>query len=997
MGENSALVKEWLFAKNSNGTYKYPLEMIQEMTYNDLHNPDMPKTDFDRIMSCLDNFAKFLEENNLNSQNVYNFRISDEGIFKFEVVNDSFIYEVNKEGKLVRKTNTKNEVQQVEETSDNGRVRFNGTFEGGFGLNTDLINAEREVKDSKGNVLYKEVYKKGSIEGKYDIIRIEPGGKQYKIGFAEKTQAGEIIEERNFEIDDNTQINYVYTVDSKGNRHTYTKAVDIKTKEVLFENTQKFKVINENHFVSEENGVKYDIQYSKDKVEVTIENAEKIEISIGENGVLDENMLPLLKQLSGSMYEAISKLGLKRLQISYNLGANGEYRPESNTLLINANVVKEGGLNTLLHELGHYIDVTTGIHDNKDIRSTFEAEREEFEKNATFREKQIMSNFIADSYTTDSALWETIAEINATVHGNKTSRGYELPEIYLQKYFPKTFAKIAEALRGGKVEGKISSKIPTLRQEKAGTNQYSITQSQIPALDSTLLNNIANKKFPIIDPERVGSVKDNYKFYARNHNGERVFEDNHCLITDKSSGKIIRECFFDKNNPQNNIDKFYSYSENGKDSTILTVGNDGEIASIEHIIFDNTNGSTIKIEYNRTEKIKITIGEKIEELTPTEFSKNFGLNLDYYNLIEHTKVDISVTKTEKSIKDITESKSNLSKTSTSDMSNFIFTPQDRFTGVYNNIASYGKLDISKYFDEDGIFHFNLEIKNEKGEVVRKINKARDWFYNEENNLLEIRDHETGKILISTDCADEYLDLLSDIQKAHNKGKISDKHFETYLSETMPIEKLRIILDSLSFYESLTPREKEALFNLLTSYKTGSRKFMTYDVKKPDGTIERTKTAWGARKALDKILEKSIINEDINVTRYEKDLGFFDSIPLHKLRISFGDAIRSLEGKSQEEIKQYIRENMSEAFEMNDPTSTFLNTETHYFARNSIKMNIKVSKGAKGIYLEDIRDQSKGSYESELLLKQNQAYIITDIRFEDGKTIIDITLLPKDIE
>ena len=446
MGENPTLIKNLLYAKNSNGNYKYPVEMLKFLAQNGISSPDISKANLDIVMSGMDKICEFLEKNNIDTNDIFYFRLSNDNKIAFDIKNHEFKYVFKLNGELDQKIRKEKDVQNVDEISDSGLVRYKGVYEGGFGISHDLLNAEREVKDSNGNVLYKEVYRRSSVYNKYDVVRVEPNGKEYKIGFAEISESGVQVEERNFSIDNDTGLNYVYCSDKAGNRYTVTRVIDARTKKVLSESSHKFKVIDENHFESTENGVKYDIQYSKDKVAVKNENGETFELSIGENGVLDENMLPLLKQLPGSMYVAISKFGLKRLNISYKLDVNGEYKPEKNTMSIKADVVEKGDINTLLHELGHYIDFRKNIHDDAELYNTFKEERAEFEKNASFREKQIMSNFIADTYMDDSALFETIAEINAMKLGNRTSNGYELLEIYLHKYFPKTYAKVSVKL-----------------------------------------------------------------------------------------------------------------------------------------------------------------------------------------------------------------------------------------------------------------------------------------------------------------------------------------------------------------------------------------------------------------------------------------------------------------------------------------------------------------------------------------------------------------------
>ena len=84
--------------------------------------------------------------------------------------------------------------------------------------------------------------------------------------------------------------------------------------------------IDDNHFETIENGVKYNIEYLENKVVVTKDNGDVVEITIGDNSrdgsVISRDLLPLLKRAPGSFYFNLNKYGLQKIYIDNNIKNN---------------------------------------------------------------------------------------------------------------------------------------------------------------------------------------------------------------------------------------------------------------------------------------------------------------------------------------------------------------------------------------------------------------------------------------------------------------------------------------------------------------------------------------------------------------------------------------------------------------------------------------------------------------------------------------------------
>lgn len=360
------------------------------------------------------------------------------------------------EGNFIRRNqgNTSNtSVSEIIETeSSKQKYRASINTQGEHEL---LITSKKEVFGNNDEPLYTEFYvKSNAVENKYDIYREFPDGKRYKIGIAEHSNNGDVIIEKTFEHKNGVKTDYNYFETPQGSKLAYSKITN-KNGSTIFENKFNYKVIDENHFKTNENGVEYDIKYSSSSVTVTRQDGEKVSIKIGSStsrfGVLGKELLPILKKMPGSFYFKIKEYGLNKIgkEINNVSENNAHYSSEKNLIAIS----KEwgDGVFTLCHEFGHYIDQFTGISKESDIIDTFKRERDAFTKQESVFEANSM-HYLIDAYcrrTEDmqGSISEMVAEVNGFLYASNTDPNIELRGQMLQQYFPETFAKIAAKLR----------------------------------------------------------------------------------------------------------------------------------------------------------------------------------------------------------------------------------------------------------------------------------------------------------------------------------------------------------------------------------------------------------------------------------------------------------------------------------------------------------------------------------------------------------------------
>ncbi len=308
---------------------------------------------------------------------------------------------------------------------------------------------------------YKEYAEPSEIKGIFNRKRIYNDGKieEISLGKIDKKTGIKTVK-KNMTSLDGTKTEYLFEDDPKGNRISDYKITD-KSGKVLYKNSEAFEVIDENTFISSKNDKSYKIVYSNEnkKLNITdIKTNKDTEIDLYSYilGGNSKKLIPILKTVSGDELIKMKDNVTRLLQTDDS--AESFYHPARK------DVTTCDIPYVLLHELGHakdmkQYDTTTFktkdatesllVSANKDIKETYDKEKELFNKNFANAQREHIDYFIKTSghpSGTNGALKESLAEVNALLNTYNTVDKYSMRAEYLQRYFPKTVAKLATYL-----------------------------------------------------------------------------------------------------------------------------------------------------------------------------------------------------------------------------------------------------------------------------------------------------------------------------------------------------------------------------------------------------------------------------------------------------------------------------------------------------------------------------------------------------------------------
>lgn len=307
---------------------------------------------------------------------------------------------------------------------------------------------------------YKEYSEPSVIKGVFNTKRI------YNDGRTEQLSSGSYDEEsgvktikKDFESLDGTKTHYEFSEDNNGNRIVDYKITD-KSGNILYKNSEAFEVIDDNTFISSKNNNSYEIKYSDDNKKLNVRNRntnEKNEIDLYQYVFGNSSkLIPVLKKISGDELIKMGNNVTRLFQIDDDTASY--YHPGRKDINTCDNEY------IFLHELGHSKDMknydtttfktkdateNTLISAQKDVLDTYGKEKELFNKNFSNSQREHIDYFmksIGHSSGTNGALKEALAEINALLNTFNTVERYSLRSEYLQRYFPRTIAKLAEIL-----------------------------------------------------------------------------------------------------------------------------------------------------------------------------------------------------------------------------------------------------------------------------------------------------------------------------------------------------------------------------------------------------------------------------------------------------------------------------------------------------------------------------------------------------------------------
>ena len=343
------------------------------------------------------------------------------------------------------------------------------------------LTAEVETRSLNGKFINKSEFKTGNIKGEFEINNITEDGKANKTSLVETDKDnGEHIE-KHFVSLDGTITDYVFANDKAGNRYLYYKIAD-KNGNILYETEKKFKILSENHFLSETDGMSYDINIEQNKIKIKklnnknesieysikeyseedyaailsvllecadnpeiLKELEKNQITLGdiivkqgltEKFSIDKKLLKTLKNLSGEEWFALMKANVYTIISSIN---NTESTSCGKLIQIGKGKCV---FPVLEHEIGHEKGRSLKLNEDTKLRQIFE-----YEKNLLFTNFPEMLIKHVDYFVTDSpssnGFLETLAEVNHIINSAQKWERFGMRTLFLQQYFPKTIAYIA--------------------------------------------------------------------------------------------------------------------------------------------------------------------------------------------------------------------------------------------------------------------------------------------------------------------------------------------------------------------------------------------------------------------------------------------------------------------------------------------------------------------------------------------------------------------------
>ena len=306
----------------------------------------------------------------------------------------------------------------------------------------------RILKDKNGKVQKTEYMTLSEVQGVYDAKNIYPNGKveQVSSGKIDK-KTGIVSVKRDMKSLDGTRTEYLYENDPQGNRIIDYKITDENGKQLL-KYSQSLEVIDDITFITSKNDKSYEVKVSQDQNTMTVRDMktnEQNDLNLGKMLRGDKkSMVNLLKKFPGE--ELINLKDTTNILKGMKKMDDCCYWPDKKEI----DVVDD--LYSVLHELGHAKDFKNGDHDitaSKDVQEVYDKERAAFNKAFPNAQRDHINYFIDvnEHYSGPrGGLEETVAESNALLNSYNGELDIAARAQYMQQYFPKTIAKIAEHL-----------------------------------------------------------------------------------------------------------------------------------------------------------------------------------------------------------------------------------------------------------------------------------------------------------------------------------------------------------------------------------------------------------------------------------------------------------------------------------------------------------------------------------------------------------------------
>ena len=312
---------------------------------------------------------------------------------------------------------------------------------------TELYYEKIYFYDNAGKITRTEDITNGV--GGFDtcITTTEPNGNKKLVQWAsvdEKT--GERNLEKHFVSPEGVKTDYYMEQSSDGTKVSEYRIVD-RDGNVLLNQKRTFSKIGENKFQSSLNDKVYEMEYAEPIIKITDKNTGEVH-KLDLTGKVEDNkpeLWNMLKQMSGDML-----LKIENREFNKFLDGTGFPAWDPYEKILGAQIPIDNddyeSFGILMHEFGHFLDTypddsSVGvISENNEFVEVYLGELNALKQNAPLWDKIKVDYFADHDGSEMAAREETVAECNLVLTGEYTSVRASI----LQKYFPKTIAKVAE-------------------------------------------------------------------------------------------------------------------------------------------------------------------------------------------------------------------------------------------------------------------------------------------------------------------------------------------------------------------------------------------------------------------------------------------------------------------------------------------------------------------------------------------------------------------------
>ncbi len=321
-----------------------------------------------------------------------------------------------------------------------------------------LVKDTIKELDNSGNVILVTNIDKSSVNGVFNITITDSNGNTKPVQYAYKDEEGKVVVYKSIPSPDGSKIEYHYEK-SQDNKSLSSYVIKDKNGTVLFERNQTNEVLSESPYrvIASVNGKVYEVKFDGKKIFITDKSNNKQE-EIDLNNVIEKDgeevILELLKKVPPQQLLMMKKFPILKMKYEKdNLllqeSANWQNVPRSLTIGERSYAKDDQELfMVFVHEYGHYLDTNVrtnelnNVSDNSELNEIYQEELKNFASTSTASQQEMISYFTDFSRADD----ERVAESNAIINNGIFDDVFAGRQYYLQKYFPKTIAKIAQLI-----------------------------------------------------------------------------------------------------------------------------------------------------------------------------------------------------------------------------------------------------------------------------------------------------------------------------------------------------------------------------------------------------------------------------------------------------------------------------------------------------------------------------------------------------------------------